>query len=777
LITLALLRFLRNTPWSTVMALAGVALGVTSIVSVHLISASVSQQLDELVPSSLARYSHFLHQDELHADDFFELRHRWRAGDEPGIYALSPIVDETIWIRGHAVRVLGVDLFSAGADLRREQSVSNPGADAAEFSWQGVWVDASLADVVAQTVNGVIQAPAGTLIADIGVAQDILGWPPTRLSYVGVSAWDTWSGLKEIGESLLPGFSAGLPRITAKLVHQPGWRVLELAQQHAASQFGKSVLFNISALGLLAMLVSWFLIYQVAVSWLRRLWTVFERLHVLGVDWSTLQVYFLSMMGLLGVSAGVVGLYLGLWLAQWLFGLAVEGQTVSFDLHGWVVAKALVSAMGVCLLGGAWAFRQARLPDTTSTHYLVLCVVVVLMAGVGIVFPATGLVGGFASIALLSLLAVALAAPLLKRMRARARHIRGPYLVRLSVREALWYPRDLAVALAGLALAVATAIGVGLMIDSFRADFTRMLDQRLSYAVVARGAPDQLASLQKLAQQDVNVQRVQSYAELPIRVKGVPLELVVTRLDAYEAARYGVQTPLPEQAVLLSEQGQRALGAKVGETLNAGAAKLHIAGVFSSFGDVQPRLIVDVSHPLAVEATVLDSLSLNLQKPQLWLQQVAPGFPELDLQLQTEIRQQALVTFDRTFAITTVLIVIALMVAGIGVYVAITTLRLNKRVGTHLLTGLGIYRREDAGMDFALGMGIGTIALLLAVPLGVSFGWILCHVINPRAFGWEVVMQLSPRAIGWPVLWGLLAAALAGLFRLGRQEGVGQLRV
>ena len=38
------------------------------------------------------------------------------------------------------------------------------------------------------------------------------------------------------------------------------------------------------------------------------------------------------------------------------------------------------------------------------------------------------------------------------------------------------YPRDLAVAIAALTLAVATSIAIGLMVDSFRQDFARMLD-------------------------------------------------------------------------------------------------------------------------------------------------------------------------------------------------------------------------------------------------------------------------------------------------------------
>ena len=61
-------------------------------------------------------------------------------------------------------------------------------------------------------------------------------------------------------------------------------------------------------------------------------------------------------------------------------------------------------------------------------------------------------------------------------------------------------------------------------------------------------------------------------------------------------------------------------------------------------------------------------------------------------------------------------------------------------------------------------------AMLLAVPLGVAFGWILCSVINPRAFGWTVQLHLGADAVLTPVFWGLVAAACAGLINVGRQE-------
>ena len=754
------------------MALMGVALGVTSIVSVHLISGTVARQLDALVPASLARYTHFMHRDALSSDDYFQLRRQWRAGVAQDIQSMSPIIDETVLLNGKSVRVLGVDLMSAGEVLRESVLVEKDNS-ANGWSWQGVWVDATLVGQLQYRVNGVLALPAGTVIADIGVAQSILGWPDDRLSYVGISLVDRWGGLKTWGENLMPGFGSGLPSSEVVFSGLPGWHVRSLAGKHPASTFGKSVLFNISALGLLAMLVSWFLIYQVAVSWLRRLWPVLRRLNVLGVQWRALCFYFVSAMIMVGLVSGVLGLFIGQALAEMLFSLAVGGDDAYFPLEAWVVGKGLLSALGVCCFGGAWAFRSARRPSRQIPRRGWLCGGLIVLAGSGVFFPDSGLIGGFLSIAILSMVAVSIAGPLLEWLRGYAGYIRGPYFLRLSLREALWYPQDLAVALSGLSLAVATAIGVTLMIDSFRTDFSRMLERRLSYDVVVQGDSAALHQLQSdLGKMDA-VSRVQAYSEFITRLQGVPVQVEMSQMDRTETARYGYGQSLSARQALISEQAARALGLKTGEGFRLESSDFEVMGVFQSFGDIQPRILVGLDAAPIFEAQTLSALSLNVDTPSALSEALRKAYPQLELTRQSEIRRLALATFDRTFTITTVLILIALLVAAIGVYIAVTTLRLNKQVSTKLLVALGVSHAEEAGMDFVLGLGIGMLALVLALPLGICFGWILCAVINPRAFGWTVDLQLSAGGLFWPVFWGLTAAAMAGVIRIGRKEGVG----
>ena len=766
MIALALLRFFARTPWSTAMALIGMALGVTSIVSVHLVSASISSRLDGLVPAILAEYSHYLHRDKLDTADYFSLRRLWRAGALPAVKQLSPLVDETTALEGQIVRVLGVDLLAS-------QPSASANTVAEQFSWNGAWVDESLKDQLSLPINGIIQAPKGTLLADIATAHDLLGWPANRLSYVGLVLSDAFAGTIETAEKLLPGFGAGFPSSKPSLDLSPGWQLVSTAEQYPAREFGKSILFNISALGMLALLVAWLLIYQVAVSWLRRLWPVFDRLHVLGVEWQQLRTYFLFSIGLIATLAAAMGLVAGWWLARWLLEMAVPGQEISLKLDSWVIFKAFGSAIAVCLLGGAWAFHRSQ-QETRRASWPIVVTLVLLLAATWCLFqPETGLAGGFFAIAVLSLAASQAIAPLLIYLKRWASLIRGPYLLRIGVREALWHPGELSVALAGLSLAIATAIGVALMVDSFRVDFSQMLDHRLKYDLIAQGDATALSRIAHTNEPVTDPDRLQVYRKTNIRVNGLSMELNITRMDAFESSRYGYSRSLAINDILLSEQAGRALRLSVGDALTVSGEAMTISGLFSAFGELKPRLIVDERSPLAAAVAAdlqIDSVAFKSDQPEALVAELRKQFPALELRLQSDIRRVALVTFDQTFAITTVLITIALLVAAISVYIAVTTMRLNRQTGMQLLNTLGVNRAEQLMMNIALGTGLGLVAIIIALPLGVLFGWILCNVINPRAFGWTIELQLSAEALLRSCTWGMLAAIAAGILQGGGQE-------
>ena len=118
--------------------------------------------------------------------------------------------------------MLGADLLArpAGASAIAEQ-----------FSWNGVWVDQSLKDQLSIPINGIIEAPKGTLLADIATAHDLLGWSSNQLSYVGLVVNNAFAGSIEMAENLLPGFGAGFPSAKPSLDLAAGWQLVSTAEQ------------------------------------------------------------------------------------------------------------------------------------------------------------------------------------------------------------------------------------------------------------------------------------------------------------------------------------------------------------------------------------------------------------------------------------------------------------------------------------------------------------------------------------------------------------------
>ena len=143
-----------------------------------------------------------------------------------------------------------------------------------------------------------------------------------------------------------------------------------------------------------------------------------------------------------------------------------------------------------------------------------------------------------------------------------------------------------------------------------------------------------------------------------------------------------------------------------------------------------------------------------------WLTATAP---HVVVRQRAALRTVALDIFDRTFAITRALTLLALIVAVAGLYNAMMALRLNQRASTALLCALGLSAGEQRGLALLRGAALGLFAVILALPLGLFIGVVLCDVINPRAFGWSVALSVSTADWALPMALGLAAAVAASI--------------
>jgi len=128
------------------------------------------------------------------------------------------------------------------------------------------------------------------------------------------------------------------------------------------------------------------------------------------------------------------------------------------------------------------------------------------------------------------------------------------------------------------------------------------------------------------------------------------------------------------------------------------------------------------------------------------------------------LRETSLEIFDRTFTITTVLRLLAVLVAFIGVLSALMALELerSRELGVLRATGMTpgqVYRY----VTLQTGL-MGLIAGLASLPLGYALAYVLVYVINKRSFGWTLQLDVPPSVLLQAVALALVAAVLAGLY-------------
>jgi putative ABC transport system permease protein len=124
----------------------------------------------------------------------------------------------------------------------------------------------------------------------------------------------------------------------------------------------------------------------------------------------------------------------------------------------------------------------------------------------------------------------------------------------------------------------------------------------------------------------------------------------------------------------------------------------------------------------------------------------------------SELRDIGLAVFDRTFTVTQALNALTLLVAGIGIFCAVSAIH-HHRVGHQaLLTSLGLSRRERAVLLLSQWGLLGLLCMVLVWPFGTLLAAYLAAVVTPVAFGWS--FSLRPEWSHYLVLAISAAAAL-----------------
>ena len=770
-------------PIGPLASLVGVALAVLALCAVHLLSESIRTALG--AADATFDYTHVATRDGLLEADYFELRRRWRRGELDGVQALLPVVEGYVRLRGEAHRLLGFDPLASGVfgdgDLERLDGMAELGATSDEADpttafllrdvvMAGPEAAAAIAAAGGQVVGvhvETVEVDVQTLIADLPTAQRLLG-RAGELDAIWIRAHSVRALALDWLDRALPGVAAALPRHAD--VEIDGYRITAFDHRQPARRFADASIFNLGVLGLLALLMATFLAVQASRSNAARRRLEHQRLLVIGVTASELRAVAVLEGLLTGLAGTALGLALGKFVAD-VLAEAAGAPTPSVD--GWLVGKAAVCGLLASTLAPLFVRRATAGASVSATMPAVggwrrHALGTLAVGGAALALAEGSLLAAFAALLLISVAHVAYAVPLAAALVGRSAGLARSLAARANLRSAALASGDIRLALGALSIASAVAIGMGLMVESMRRDFTAMLDTSLwegVYATMTDATTVDADWLRALP----GVRDVRRYGEAAGWLDGAPAALRFAELDAVEMARYGFAGTLTERA-LMNEAAARRAGAGRGDTISVrvGGARfaMSIAHVFRDYRSASPRLILPLAFVERLDAEAVVWRQLTIHTEPWATRDVAAALgerhPDAEVLDHGEIRAFADVVFDRSFALSNSLAALALAVAVVGLFAALTALQANRLREFRLLSAIGFSRLEAWRLALTQTALLGATAAVAAVPLGLAIAWVLCAFVNPAAFGWSIDLRVDAASLLVPFALAIGGAVLAG---------------
>jgi putative ABC transport system permease protein len=152
---------------------------------------------------------------------------------------------------------------------------------------------------------------------------------------------------------------------------------------------------------------------------------------------------------------------------------------------------------------------------------------------------------------------------------------------------------------------------------------------------------------------------------------------------------------------------------------------------------------------------------------------------KVDMYSGKGLRGAVLRIFDETFAVTTVLLLIALVIAALGIATTLTVMVLERSQQLNTLFAVGASFRQIRTMIFWEAGIMVVIGELAGVVCGFILSYLLVYVINRQSFGWPFLYGVDWGSLGLSIpliIITALAAALPAVKMVFRQPPATLLR-
>ncbi len=236
-----------------------------------------------------------------------------------------------------------------------------------------------------------------------------------------------------------------------------------------------------------------------------------------------------------------------------------------------------------------------------------------------------------------------------------------------------------------------------------------------------------------------------------------------------------LEQALEKGEALVSESFSVKYGLNVGDTLTlnspSGELQVPIAGVFYSYSTEHGLIILDRQlfkkywkDPFVNSLIVYLKSGTDLQKVREAILNRFGNTHNIMVITNRTLRETVLDIFDQTFAITSGLELIAIIVAVLGIANALLASILERRREIGILRSVGATRTQVMKIILYEAGLMGIISQLLGLITGIFLSFILIYVINKQSFGWTIQFFFPFTLIPKSLLIVLATSILAGYF-------------
>jgi putative ABC transport system permease protein len=236
-------------------------------------------------------------------------------------------------------------------------------------------------------------------------------------------------------------------------------------------------------------------------------------------------------------------------------------------------------------------------------------------------------------------------------------------------------------------------------------------------------------------------------------------------------------------AVMISEPLAYRRQLKTGDKLTlmtaTGAKAFSVAGIFHDYSSEHGRILINRNafrqfwqDDSITSVAIYADTKQNLDQLKGQIEQTTASLQPLRIRSNRTIFELTLAVFDRTFAITNILRLLAILIAFVGILSALMALQLERSREFATLRTLGMTLGQITRLTCLQTGFMGFFAGLIAIPMGLILAILLIFVINRRAFGWSLPFQVNFEIFYQCIGLAMAGALLASVYPLWKQRRI-----